>query len=739
MEPLTHATFEASDGQIIPLRSVHVEGDYVGLLSITTITQTYQNPIDQALEVTYTFPLVTGATLLDVTIQIRGNTFKSEAFPIHIGKQRYSEATKTGDTAIIIERSGPFYALQLGNLPGGEEVKITYRYGQFVMPHDGHVRVTVPTTIAPQYGNPQDSGIAPNRAPFTNMDATYPFSAVFRFHGIAQSRIYVVSHIAQITMHGNDCHVAINGATMDRDVVVHVNEFAQAYCSLYVPHAGQHWYASYVHLPAAQLENVAPMHIKLLVDCSGSMGGSSIRQAQQAVMRLLGLLRDGDSISVTRFGSNVVDVTPGLMRVGPVIRAQMNNWVKTIEADLGGTEIGGALEHVLKMPTNTQDCVIIVLTDGEAYGIKEVAKGARRQAHRIFPLVIGYTPTDGELKQLADITGGFSESVTPNERIEDAIERTINKIRFTPTHTTTLDFGDAVVAWTNGKSVRYAGEQGLQMTVTDRSAQPIWHVEETRHALTVQTVIEALQSDVVRMIAAQHLNDLNGTYQTEWAMKYGLMSEETVFVAVAVHESDKKVRDKQIRVKIAQEMAYNSHIRLGAPPRIMYSSPPLFMREARSMSIDRFANPAYTAHFDALDSHAPVPTMQPHTPRNSRTRRTNSNKGLLERLFSQDSTIMEHEDTSAHTKTSYAALLTKLLSTHRNDVTKVTLASLIQIGFSQDQIDACAQITGYDEQLIVAAIVVLILGESSARTFGIAVNTIPVALLGGLRIILAIS
>jgi len=222
VEPLTHATFEASDGQIIPLRSVHVEGDYVGLLSITTITQTYQNPIDQALEVTYTFPLVTGATLLDVTIQIRGNTFKSEAFPIHIGKQRYSEATKTGDTAIIIERSGPFYALQLGNLPGGEEVKITYRYGQFVMPHDGHVRVTVPTTIAPQYGNPQDSGIAPNRAPFTNMDATYPFSAVFRFHGIAQSRIYVVSHIAQITMHGNDCHVAINGATMDRDVVVHV-------------------------------------------------------------------------------------------------------------------------------------------------------------------------------------------------------------------------------------------------------------------------------------------------------------------------------------------------------------------------------------------------------------------------------------------------------------------------------------------------------------------------------------
>lgn len=711
-----HATFVAKNGQIVPLRSVHVEGDYVGLLSIMTITQVYQNPIDQALEVTYTFPLAHNATLLDVTIEIRGKTFKSAVFPEYDGQQEYDKAIRKGNTAIIIERAGEFYTLKLGKLPGGEEVKIGYRYGQFVMPHDGRVRVAIPTTIAPQYGNPQDSGIAPDQAPVTSLSTSYPFSALVRFHGILQARINVVSHIAQMTMHGNNCHVAINGATMDRDVVMHVNAFEQSYISLYAHHAGQHWYANYVHLPVGHYENTTPMHIKLLIDCSGSMDGSSIRQAQQAVMRLLGLLRDGDSIAVTRFGSDVVDVTPGLMRVGPVIRSQMNTWVKSIEADLGGTEIGAAIAHVLNMPTNTQDCVIIVLTDGEAYGITQVATYARQHAHRIFPLVIGHTPTDGELQQLADITGGFSESVTPNERIEDAIERTINKIRFTPTHTTTLDFGDAVVAWQTGKPVHYAGAQGLIWSVTDRYTNPTWHCDDTTTPLEIITVDESVCADFVRMMAAQHLINLTGTYQTEWAMKYELISGETVFVAVAVHEADAKVHDEQLRVLVTQEMAFDAHISI-----LEYSSsrrgatfhltmPPQF----RNRSAIRY-NSMPDIDFDTTPttSMRSSPVMQ-------------SNTVDAESYTSIDFTV-------------YEPGLTTLLAQHNNDITKLTLASLVEIGFSQDQIDACAQITGYTEQQIVNAIVALILPQKAVKRLGIFVNTIPSGLTGGLRIVLATS
>ena len=89
--------------------------------------------------------------------------------------------------------------------------------------------------------------------------------------------------------------------------------------------------------------------------------------------------------------------------------------------------------------------------------------------------------------------------------------------------------------------------------------------------------------------------------------------------------------------------------------------------------------------------------------------------------------------------TVYEPGLTTLLAHHNNDITKLTLASLVGIGFSQDQIDACAQITGYTEQQIVNAIVALILPEKAVKRLGIFVNTIPSALTGGLRIVLATS
>jgi Ca-activated chloride channel family protein len=716
LDSSTHATFVATNGQIIPLRSVRVEGDYVGLLSIMTVTQVFLNPIDQALEVNYTFPLPHDATLLDVTIHIRGKEFKSQVLPKYEGKRRYNKSITHGDTAIMIERSGEYYELKLGNLPGGEEVKVAYRFGQFVMPHDGRVRVGIPTTIAPQYGNPTDSGIRPDQAPVTDLAVTYPFSALLRLHGIAKSRIDVVSHIANITTRDGVCHVAINGASMDRDVVVHINEYGNALVSLSTPHAGQHWYANYTHITQPQTVNHEPMHIKLLVDCSGSMGGSSIRQAQEAVMRLLGMLQDGDSIAVTRFGSSVVDVTPGLMKVGPVIRRQMNAWVNTIKADLGGTEIADALQYVLQMPTNNQDCVVVVLTDGDAYGVSQVATLARQQAHRVFPLVISHAPAEGELKSLAEITGGFCETVTPRERIDDAMERTVNKIRFTHKADTKLDFGDAVIAWKSGKHVRYTGEQGIVWTVTDRHVQPIWHEDGTHTPLEQVTVDESMRHDVVRMIAAQHLHDLAGNYQTEWSKTHGLMSDSTVFVAVAVHTSDEKITGEQLRIKIAQQMAYDSHV--AESETYVFHNSPVLDPNTRHMVLRNM--PAPRSRMGIAPSQSSGLIGSPSSARSS-------------------SPIM-HEPIDNFVVSDfsvYAPALRTELAKHKNDITKLTLASLILVGFSQEQIDACAQITGYSETQIVQAIVALILPEKEAKKLGIFVNTIPAALIGGLRIILA--
>jgi len=57
--------------------------------------------------------------------------------------------------------------------------------------------------------------------------------------------------------------------------------------------------------------------LKILVDCSGSMQGESISQAQEAVYELSFTLGPDDAISYSKFGSTVVHTSKGLERCSP--------------------------------------------------------------------------------------------------------------------------------------------------------------------------------------------------------------------------------------------------------------------------------------------------------------------------------------------------------------------------------------------------------------------------------------
>jgi Ca-activated chloride channel homolog len=45
------------------------------------------------------------------------------------------------------------------------------------------------------------------------------------------------------------------------------------------------------------------MSLRLVIDCSGSMAGESIKSARRGAMRVLEALTDADEVSITRFGT----------------------------------------------------------------------------------------------------------------------------------------------------------------------------------------------------------------------------------------------------------------------------------------------------------------------------------------------------------------------------------------------------------------------------------------------------
>lgn len=750
---MLEAQIQTKNGVVIPLLGVDAVGSLVGLFLRMTIQQRYHNNTLDPLEVIYTFPLPSAAVLLKAEIHVRGNVYQSQVFAKPKASQKYTEAVDAGDTAILVTQVDDLYTIQIGNVPAGEEVAIHITYGEMLVPNDGVVRVSLPTTIAPRYGTPPAT-MRPEQVPFSDLFVRYPFTYQLTVWGRAASTFEVPSHIATIASDDTVTTISIDGVSMDRDVVVLAHGY-QGYCgSLTASHARQQWLANYVTIPPTTTAPVAkPMHVKLLIDCSGSMGGTSITQARQAVVRLLQLLTDGDSIAVTRFGSEVQDVTAGLMKVGAVVRKQMNAWLKTVNSDLGGTETVAAVEYVLNMPTNGTDCDVILITDGETYGVDRVAQRALTTSHRIYPMVIGFAPADGQLQKLAQITGGFCEVVTPNERIEDAMARIVRRIKADAVLDVAIEYGEGVVAWKQGRRLQYVGDTALLTAVLDRAVTPHLRVGTVQTPIPTTTVPDALTADFVRTIAAQHLADLAGDAQQAWAEQHQLLSEQTAVVAVATHASDAKVIGTAVKSVVAQELAYDWHgsaevmesvqVFSAAPEsRIIGASLSGSASSARKSSARMSSAPAGDSLRENVRRSSAPPRDIVHSqmvnPLGPATRKRGSS-GVLANIaklipgFSKGD--FEAETPVVH-MSRYVPAVTKALVQVNRDITALTLAHLLAAGLSADIIEACQAIAGYSEAQIVQALVAIILGDDEAARYQGAAKDIPVALRGGITIVL---
>ena len=154
-----------------------------------------------------------------------------------------------------------------------------------------------------------------------------------------------------------------------------------------------------VNVPADQAQ--APLRLKLLLDCSGSMGGDSIAAAKRALHEILSRLEPKDRFSLTRFGSSVVHVTPSFGAADTAAVARTAKALRSVDADLGGTEMEQALVAVFGLGDREAPADVLVITDGEVWGADQLVERARAAQQRVFVVGIGSAPAEGVLRKLA--------------------------------------------------------------------------------------------------------------------------------------------------------------------------------------------------------------------------------------------------------------------------------------------------------------------------------------------------
>jgi Ca-activated chloride channel family protein len=433
------ATLVSDSGAPVVLRSVQGRGRLSGLLLTMTLQQTFRNDEAKNIEVTYTFPLPWGAVLTGLEATLGDKRVRGQVLARRQAAQRYEEAVEQGDAPVMVEKNqdGSFTA-SLGSLKRGEQATVELSYAQVLDFEQGRVRLVVPTTIAPRYGEAvADGGLLPHQAATPNLLAEHAFSLDLTLAGpLARAQVSCPTHqVVQQTVDGEVRVTTGGSAWLDRDFVVLMQGLDAQ--SLAVagpdPASGEGHCALIASVCPRRVQRPeSPLSLKILVDCSGSMSGDSIHQARAALRALAGRLKSEDRFSYSRFGDAPQTVLSATQATPQGLR-QLAAAIDATDADLGGTEMGAAFEHVfdLRFPAaaGAPEADVLVITDGAVWGVQNLLARSRRSGHRIYALGVGSAPAESLLSEVAEATGGACEFVTPNEDMVAATGRLLTRLR----------------------------------------------------------------------------------------------------------------------------------------------------------------------------------------------------------------------------------------------------------------------------------------------------------------------
>ena len=318
--------------------------------------------------------------------------------------------------------------------------------------------------------------------------------------------------------------------------------------------------------------------VKIVVDCSGSMAGDSIQQARIALERILDGLHTGDVFEIIAFGTSQRTLFGREQRVSESSLARARRFVRRLDADMGGTEIGAALAAAYAVRGECElPRDLLLITDGEVWHAEELISHARKSRHRFFTVGVGSAVAEPFVRRLASETGGACEIVSPREDMAGRIHRHFQRM-YAPRTVGASVIWPTKPAWSAPGKIEtvYGGDtvhvfswfaEKPEGTVGFEAALDDGRVirEEASVSLfdggpeNIRSE-EASTSSLARIAVARRLAEMESSEaSTELAVRYQLMSPWTDYIVVHTRADAEKTRDLPEIRKVAHVLAAGWH------------------------------------------------------------------------------------------------------------------------------------------------------------------------------------
>ena len=429
-----------------PVQSTEVEIAVRGMVVEATVQQRFSNPGNEWLEGVYVFPLPQQAAVHSMRLEIGERVIEGQIKEREEARKVYEHAKEEGRQASLVEQErANVFTTSVANIGPGEAVAVRISYQQVLEYDSGRFELRFPMVVGPRYipGSPIPTEATTSTGWALDTDQVEDASRVtppvlhpdrgavnpVRLEvsldaGMPLERLFCPSHAAQIKKTAHGVHkILVEGVPADRDFVLEWTPArgSEPRAAVFTEELDGSFYVLALLMPPDDrfTETVRlPREVIFVIDTSGSMGGTSIIQARDALMLALEQLAPEDYFNIIEFDSNFTKLYRTSVPAMPAAISDAKQWVSALQAD-GGTEMMGPLLAALEdIEEHTALRQVVFITDG-CVGNEEALFQAIHQElgrSRLFTIGIGSAPNSHFMERAASFgRGDFTQIGTPSE------------------------------------------------------------------------------------------------------------------------------------------------------------------------------------------------------------------------------------------------------------------------------------------------------------------------------------
>lgn len=465
---------DAGEPLSAPLLSTAVAFHVSGMVARAEVVQTFRNPGEGWVEGVYVFPLPETAAVDHLRLRVGERSIEGEIEERAAAQRAYDAASAQGRRSALLDQERPnIFTAKVANIGPHESIVVELQYQEALRYRDGRFSLRFPMVVGPRYiphGVADAARITPvvlrpseGRAPVNpvsirvDLDAGLPLAEV--------SSPYHRVDVRTLGQTRREITLAEGSMPANRDFVLQWAPRPEAAPQLawFTEKKNGRYYALLMLMPSgAAAAARLPREVIFVLDTSGSMAGTSIRQAREALVLALRRLAPADRFNVIEFNSSARALFPEAREASSAEVGGAISWVRGLEAR-GGTEMAAALNLALD-GGDAGDGVrqVVFLTDG-AVGNEEGLFGlikARLGDSRLFTVGIGSAPNGHFMRKAAELGRGTFTYIGRIDEVGEKMAALFAKLEAPVLKGITLRWPEAAhaEAWPARVPDLYAGE-----------------------------------------------------------------------------------------------------------------------------------------------------------------------------------------------------------------------------------------------------------------------------------------